>query len=132
MLLEELESLARNHSAKVSITLTEDGASASWKVPGNRPESVASFRPCEGVTSVLHTLMERLGRFRNVPTNAMLFERMTPLQKKRFAKLLADFKALKREVLNPTPLDVIEPHLASPRSTLDPSRFDASFEGIDD
>ena len=123
MLIEELESLARNHSAKVTITLNEDGVSASWKVPGNRTETVSSFRPCEGVTTVLQTLMERLGRFRSVPTNTALLERMSPKQKQRYAKLLTDLRALRHEVMNPTPLDVLEPFLASPRSSLNPDYF---------
>lgn len=132
MYLEELASLSFNHSAKVTLVIDCGVASVAFKMPGNRTERVEAYRPTEHVNSVLQTLLERLGRFRDVPTSVVLRERMTPAQKSRLSKLLADLKALKREVLNPTPIDVVEPRLASPRSSLDPAHFDSSFEGADE
>jgi hypothetical protein len=122
-MLEEIENLTRNHCAKFTLVIHDGVSSASWKVPGNRTETVAAYRPTESVMSVLQGLMERLGRFRNVPNNAVLWERMTPGQRVRFKQLLSELKDLKREVLNPTPIDVIEPCLASPRSALNPDHF---------
>ena len=78
---------------------------------------------------VLHELLERLGRFRDLPTTTVLLKRMTPGQKLRVRQLYEEFAAIKRDVLNPMPIEVIEPHLASPRSSLNPAHFDATFEG---
>jgi hypothetical protein len=52
-----------------------------------------------------------------------LVHRMTPGQRLRVRKLLDEFAALKREVLYPTPIEVAEPCLASPRSALNPERL---------
>ena len=52
-----------------------------------------------------------------------LLPRMTSGQRMRARKLLDEYAALKREVLNPTPVEVIEPCLASPRSSLSPENF---------
>lgn len=52
-----------------------------------------------------------------------LLPRMTPGQRLRARKLLDEYAALKREVLNPTPVELVEPCLASPRSSLSPEHF---------
>ena len=52
-----------------------------------------------------------------------LVHRMTPGQRLRARKLLYEYAALKREVLSPTPLEVVEPCLASPRSSLSPEHL---------
>lgn len=52
-----------------------------------------------------------------------LLQRMTPGQRLRAHKLLAEYAALKREVLNPTAIEEAFPCLASPRSSLSPDRL---------
>lgn len=123
MYLSQLETLAHTYSAKLTVVIEGGNCSADWKIPGNRLERVSAYRPVDGVNTVLRGLLERLGRYRSVPTHASLLERMTPAQKVRLTKLLAELKELKREVLNPTPIHVLEPHLASPRSSLNPEHF---------
>jgi hypothetical protein len=132
MYLAELERLSRDLSGKLTIIIDCGIPSAAWKLPGNRAERVSAFQDQEGgIESVLHELLERLGRYRDVPTTRMLLHRMTPGQKLRMSRIYAEYVELKREVLNPTPIEVIEPRLASPRSSLNPAHFDATFEGDD-
>ena len=131
MYLEELERLSRDLSGKLTIIIDCGIPSAAWKLPGNRAERVSAFQDGDGIQAVLHELLERLGRFREVPTTRMLLHRMTPGQKLRMSRIYAEYVALKREVLHPTPIEVIEPRLASPRSSLNPAHFDATFEGDD-
>ena len=52
-----------------------------------------------------------------------LVQRMTPGQRLRMRKLLDEYAALKQSVLYPTPIEVAEPCLASPRSGLNPERL---------
>ena len=52
-----------------------------------------------------------------------LVQRMTPGQRLRLRKLLDEYAALKFAVLYPTPIDVAEPCLASPRSSLNAERL---------
>lgn len=52
-----------------------------------------------------------------------LVQRMTPGQRLRLRKLLDEYAALKLAVLYPTPIDVVEPCLASPRSALNAERL---------
>jgi len=128
MYLEELERLSRELSAKLTIIIDSGVPSAAWKVPGNRLERISSFRDSENVNEVLHALLERLDVRLERP-RIRLLERMSPAQKRRAAVICAEFAELKREVLNPTPIEVSEPRLASPRSSLNPAHFDATFEG---
>lgn len=126
MYLERLESLSRDQSATLTIIIDSGVPSVSWKLPGNRVERVDRDR--ENVNELLHAMLERLDvRLERPPVN--LIERMTPGQKVRMSRIYAEYVALKREVLNPTPIEVIEPRLASPRSSLNPAHFDATFEG---
>lgn len=123
MYLEELERLSRRQSAKLTIVIDCGIPSVSWKVPGNRMERVASFRNEEDANTCLHALLERLGIDRVRPTSALLQERMTHGQRLRARKLVEEMNALKREILHPTPIEVVEPCLASPRSSLHPDHF---------
>jgi hypothetical protein len=52
-----------------------------------------------------------------------LVQRMTPGQRLRLRKLLDEYAALKLAVLYPTTIDVAEPCLASPRSSLNAERL---------
>ena len=56
---------------------------------------------------------------REVDNDEML-SRATPRQMEQIRKLLDQLRELRREILHPTPIDVLEPTLASPRSSLNP------------
>lgn len=115
MLIEELEFLSRKESAKFTLTIDCGVPMASWKIPGNRAEKVTSFRDRETVNMVLASMLERLDRH-VPPSNELMFERMNPNQRAKLKKIFADFKALKREVMNPTPIEVIERGKRGPAS----------------
>ena len=58
-----------------------------------------------------------------------LLPRMTPRQRQRVRELFDEYAAIKRAVL--TPIEEIEPCLASPRSSLHPERL-AQFAASDE
>ena len=124
MYLKELERLSRRQSAKLTIVIDCGVPSVSWKVPGNRMERVSSFRDQEDTDTCLHALLERLGFDLVRPTSALLQERITPGQRLHAKKLIKEMADLKREILHPTPVEVIEPCLAPPRSALHPAHFE--------
>ena len=122
--LGELEQLAKRHSARIVITLEGYSVTASCKMPGIQDTVIdyqsPAFRysPEEGVNGVLYTLLQRLG-WQGAPTSRSILENMTPAQRTRLAELIAELKQLRNVALGHSS----EPRLASPQSSLHPSRW---------
>lgn len=130
--LNELERLAKRHSAKVTLTMEGQTIRATCKMPGMSKETVVDYRspaynysPPEGVNGVLHTLVVRLG-YRHVPTTARLLDLLTTAQRQRVTVLLDEFKQIRDTALGRTAR--AEPRLTSPRSSLHPAFLDGERE----
>ena len=124
--LQELDRLARQEFAVVTLVFGHGGIRVGWKAPGKGPVVVVDRddnppQYYSRLDGLLHTLIERLG-FQGVPTNAYWIDRMTPLQRKRVFEMAAEFKALKAAALGHA--GPIEPVHASPRSSLHPQFWD--------
>lgn len=127
--LQELQKLARERDAKVTLILEPSSVRVSWKEPGRAAEVVTSREygryPMSYPEGVLHELLVRLG-YRGVPTLGEAIARMTANQKQRVYELVlavrecrhcADKKsellAIKYEAL--TPIEEHFPQLATGR-----------------
>lgn len=60
-----------------------------------------------------------------------IIERATPTQRANVLRLARQWHALRSEILQPTPLDIVEPLLQSPRSSLNPEHLDSEPAGDD-
>jgi hypothetical protein len=136
--LRELQRLSIDMDARVTIVMDHGVTRAAFKRPGHRAEIVhdeneGSRFPLFHSDDILRELLKRLGyhHHASVQTNEVFLQRLTPAQRTRLRDLLAQIKALKRDVF--APIDEIEPRLASPRSSLDRRFFDATHDlGGDD
>jgi hypothetical protein len=115
-----LASLARLHDADLRVVLTSGGIKLSWKTPRKRAECIAT--PIRDLENIAGAMLERLDVCRDISYDHLI-ARMTAGQKLRLRTLIAEVRAFQREVLSPTPIEEIEPVLASPRSSLDPKKF---------
>jgi hypothetical protein len=124
--LQELDRLAKQECAVVTLVCGHGGIRVTWKAPGKGAVIVADRDPqiyphYSRTEGLLHTLIERLG-FQGVPTNAHWIDRMTSQQRRRMYELAAEFKAIKAAALGHA--GPIEPVHASPRSSLHPQHWD--------
>lgn len=119
--LESLASLARRQSATFRLTIDAAHVSASWKSRGHRDE-VVSYDG-DQLRDTLNALLGRLG-LRRLPTFDLILEHLTEGEQDQLRDLIGQVRVIRdlgaqrlRERNHPS---LIEPRLASPRSSLHP------------
>lgn len=132
--LDELMRLVSERAAIFKLTVTSNYCKASFKRPGAHAEIAVDSSP-NALHDVLRDLLRRLGVYHDLPTIENLIEKMTPPQRARMERLVAEHQQLKREIVDEhervaraSRVENVEPVLASPRSSLNPQLFDATFE----
>lgn len=116
-----LEHLTRTLDGKLTITIDRGVPSATFRPRGRALDKVCDYA-VGPVDDILRVLYKRL-TFEDLPDNDLFIRKMNPAQVARWRAILADLRALKNEVLNPIPVEVLEPALQSPRSSLHPQRI---------
>ena len=125
--LQEVDRLAKQEFAVVTLVFGHGPVRVTWKAPGKGAVVVAdreTQHPAyySRLDGLLHTLVERL-EFQGLPTNTRFFDLMTPQQRKRVYEMAAEFKAIRATVFG-RPVAPIEAVHASPRSSLHPQHWD--------
>lgn len=130
--LNELQRLSATLDAKVTIVMEGGVTSVKFKAPGQRAEVVTDDArvtgyPASTPETLIDALLTRLG-WAGVPLRTndefMRLVRKRPAKLALLQSLLDQIRELKREVL--TPIEEIEPRLASPRSSLNPQFMEGS------